>query len=88
MKYQISNTASNPRWVDNYVLHHVVTPVHNELKATGKINLFYSNTAIERNKMCVNTAKSVGIADVFLEDNQVWIDIPETADTMMWMLTA
>jgi hypothetical protein len=30
----------------------------------------------------------VGIADVFLEDNQVWIDIPETADTMMWMLTA
>jgi hypothetical protein len=88
MKYQISNTASNPLWVDNYVLHHIVTPVHNELKATGQTNLFYSNTAIERNKMWVNVAKSVGIANVYLEDGHVWIDIPDTADTMVWMLKA
>ena len=88
MKYQISNTASNPQWVDNYVLHHVVTPVHNELKSSGQIDLFYNNTSIERNKMWVNSAKSVGIADVYLDDDHVWIDIPDTADTMMWMLTA
>jgi hypothetical protein len=88
MKYQISNTASNPRWVDNYVLHYCVTPVHNQLKATGQLDLFYNNTSIERNKMWVNAAKSVGIADVYLDDDHVWIDIPNTADTMIWMLKA
>jgi hypothetical protein len=88
MKYQISNTASNPSWVDNYVLHHVVTPIHNQLKATDQLGQFYNNVAAERNKMWVNTAKSVGISNISLEDDNVWIDIPETADTMVWMLTA
>jgi len=88
MKYQISNNTSNPLWVDNYVLHYVVTPVHNKLKATGQLDLFYNNTGTERNKMWVNTAKTVGVSDVYLDDGHVWIDIPDTADTMVWMLKA
>ena len=70
MKYQFSNTASNPRWVGMYVLHHYVTPIHNHLKATGQLDLFYNNTSIERNKSLVQAATEVGIENVYLEDNQ------------------
>jgi hypothetical protein len=88
MKYQISNTASNPRWVDNYVLHHYTTPVHNHLKSNDVLDVFYSSVASERNKMWIKAAEAVGAENIYLEDNQVWVDIPETAETTMWMLTA
>jgi hypothetical protein len=88
MKYQISNTASNPKWVDNYVLDRFVTPVHNQLKATGELDSFYNKVATERNKMWVQMAKSAGITDISLENNQVWVNIPDNSDTLIWMLKA
>jgi hypothetical protein len=87
MKYQI-NSSSNPRWVDNYVMHHFVTPIHNQLKATGEIDRFHNEVAVERNKMWAQAAKAVGISDMYLEDNQVWADIPDNGDTLVWMLKA
>jgi hypothetical protein len=85
MKYQISNYTSNPRWVDNYVLHHYVTLVHDKLKATGQLEKFHE-CGPEKKKLWVDAAKSVGLSNVSLEDDNVWIDIPDTADTMFWML--
>jgi hypothetical protein len=88
MKYQISNTASTPRWVDNYVLNHHMTLVHNQLKAAGELDSFYNKSPAERNKMWVQMAESAGIRDISLEDDQVWIDIPDNGDTLIWMLKA
>jgi hypothetical protein len=88
MKYQISNTVSNPQWVDNYVLHHHVTPVHNQLKAAGELDSFYNQVPAERNKMWVQMARAAGICDISLEDDQVWVDIPDNEDTLVWMLKA
>jgi hypothetical protein len=88
MKYQISNTTSNPLWVDNYVVHHFVTPVHNQLKAAGKLDFFYNQVQVERNKMWVQMAEAAGIRDISLEDDQVWVDIPDNKDTLIWMLNA
>lgn len=88
MKYQISSILSNPQWVDNYVLDHIVTPVHNQLKAAGELDRFYNEVVVERNKMWVKSAKSLGILNVYLDDDQVWVDIPDTVDTTVWMLKA
>jgi hypothetical protein len=85
MKYQISANSSNPRWVDNYVLHHHVTPIHNQLKVTGQLDQFHK-MGPEKNKIWIQAATEAGIENVYLEDNQVWIDIPDTAETMVWML--
>lgn len=87
MKYQISSNSSNPRWVDNYVMHHYTTPVHNQLVSTGQLHEFLK-MGPEKNKILCQAATEAGIKNIYLEDNQVWVDIPETSDTMMWMLTA
>ena len=87
MKYQISANSSNPKWVDMYVLHHHVTPIHNQLKATNQLDEFHK-LGPEKNKIWVQAATEAGIENVYLQDNQVWIDIPNTADTMVWMLKA
>jgi hypothetical protein len=87
MKYQISHTASNPKWVDNYVAHHWITPIHNQLKATDRVDEFHVAGELKY-KMFVEIAESIGISDIYLENNRVWVNIPETADTMLWMLKA
>lgn len=85
MKYQISSTASNPKWVDSYVTHHWITPIHNQMKATGRVDEFHVGGP-QKYKVFVETAESIGISDIFLENNQVWVNIPDTADTLIWML--
>lgn len=89
MKYQI-NSLSNPQWVDNYVLHHFVTPVHTQLKVTGDLDRLYNHIDMvsERNRIFVQAAESVGISDIYLEDGRIWVDIPDNGDTLVWMLKA
>jgi hypothetical protein len=88
MKYQISSNSSNPQWVDNYILHHFVTPIHNQLKATDQLDRFHNEVAVERKKILAQAAETLGIRDISLEDDQIWVDIPDNGDTLMWMLKA